>query len=112
MSTATSSSATSSSATSITDDETSITIVPTSGPMGSHIVVSGRGFNPNETVDLVLQTSELLPPAHADAQGRFSGAVVTVPTQFFSKFIGDQFDLTATGRASAKYAYQQFRVTG
>jgi len=81
-----------------------------SGPGGTTVLLSGEGFEPNERVVLRFHT-EQIGSTTANADGKFSNVAVTIPTTF-SQFAPQQFDLVATGQASARSAQTPFTLSG
>jgi hypothetical protein len=78
-----------------------------SGPAGTHLRVSGQGFDSGEEVVIRFHTETVAHTA-ADEQGGFADVSVRVPTDW--KFTG-QFGFVATGESSIKSATREFRVT-
>jgi hypothetical protein len=81
-----------------------------SGPGGSSVRVSGRGFKPGERVVLMYHTDEVGSTA-ADDQGGFVDVNVTIPTTL-SAFAGTQFRMVATGQESLRSAMAPFTISG
>jgi hypothetical protein len=78
-----------------------------SGPAGTPVSVSGKGFQPDEAITLRFHT-ETVGHTTADGQGKFEGVRVQVPEDW--QFTG-QFPFIATGESSIKSAERDFRVT-
>lgn len=90
--------------------ETNIFLSETSGPAGSAFKVSGEGFQAGETVIITMSTTEI-GRTTASPAGTFSGVEVTVPSKF-GVFAPNQFNVTARGNASIKFASAPFTVSG
>jgi Trypsin-like peptidase domain len=90
------------------DCSTSITIQPSSGPVGTEITVSGNCFQPGERVDVRFHT-DVISQVPASSTGSFvtSG---TVPASY-QPFAGSQFSVTATGKDSIRSDSQPFNLT-
>ena len=78
-----------------------------SGPAGTTVAVSGKGFQPDEAITLRFHT-ETVGHTTADGQGKFEAVSVEVPGDW--QFTG-QFGFIATGESSIKSAEREFRVT-
>jgi hypothetical protein len=78
-----------------------------SGPAGTTVSVSGKGFSPEEAITLRFHT-ETVGHTAADGQGNFEAVSVTVPADW--QFTG-QFRFVATGESSIRSAEREFRVT-
>jgi hypothetical protein len=78
-----------------------------SGPPGTTVRVSGKGFAAEEPVTLRFHT-EVVGHTETDGQGAFDSVSVEVPSDW--KFTG-QFTVVATGESSVKSAQREFRVT-
>ena len=78
-----------------------------SGPPGTTVRVSGKGFAAGESVTLRFHT-EVVGHTETDVQGAFDSVSVKVPSDW--KFTG-QFTFVATGESSVKSAQREFRVT-
>jgi hypothetical protein len=81
-----------------------------SGPGGTTIVVSGRGFVGGERVVLSFHTQQI-GSTNASESGAFSNVSVTIPSQF-SQFAPQQFDVIARGERSIKSASAPFTISG
>ena len=78
-----------------------------SGPPGTTVRVSGKGFAADESITLRFHT-EVIGHTETDGQGAFDNVSVEVPSDW--KFTG-QFTFVATGASSVKSAQREFRVT-
>jgi hypothetical protein len=81
-----------------------------SGPGGTTILVSGRGFAAGERVVLSFVT-EQIGSTNASGSGAFSNVSVTIPSRF-SQFAPRQFEVVARGQSSIKSARAPFTVSG
>ncbi len=90
--------------------ETNIFLSETSGPAGSTLKVSGEGFQPGETIVFTMATTQV-GTTTASAAGKFSSVEITVPEKF-GVFAGMQYNVTARGKASIKWATAPFTVSG
>ena len=81
-----------------------------SGPGGTTVLVSGKGFEGGERVVLRFHTDQVGAPT-ASANGSFAQVAVTIPTSY-SQFAPQQFFIVATGDSSAKSAQAPFEITG
>jgi len=86
---------------------TEIELSRTSGPVGTVVRVSGRGFGSEETVIVRFHAQECT-RADTDASGGFERAECQIPPDW--KFTGT-FDIVATGISSVSNASLPFRVT-
>lgn len=96
--------------------------VPTSGPIGITVTVTGQGFGPNEPVAVSLQYTSTSPfsgtdvpgtaqiVGNADANGNFSGVFTVKST--VAALIQGAYSLTATGQQTRLVARTPFLVTG
>jgi hypothetical protein len=87
--------------------ETSVTVSPASGPVGTSVTVSGTGFDPVETVEIRFHVGVQMTKV-TDARGAFSDAVIRVPSGSFKGF---PYSVTVTGKRSIKSASAPFNVT-
>ena len=87
--------------------EASISLSKNSGPPGTAVNISGKGFTPGETIVIRFHTRELK-RVSADGQGTFSGESVQVPSDWSFK---GQFQFIASGVTSIKSATMPFQVT-
>jgi len=87
--------------------QTEIELSRTSGPVGTVVRVSGRGFGTEETVIIRFHAQECT-RADTDAAGAFERAECQIPRDW--KFTGT-FDIVATGVTSVRFASMPFRVT-
>lgn len=87
--------------------ETSVSLSPSSGPVGTSITVSGQGFSAGETVEIRFSVTQLATVV-TNRAGAFSGVVIKVPAGSPKGF---PFSVTATGRTSVKSASAPFTVT-
>jgi hypothetical protein len=78
-----------------------------SGPAGTTVTISGKGFSPEEAITLRFHT-ETVAHTTADGQGQFEAVSAQVPTDW--QFTG-QFRFVATGESSIRSAEREFRVT-
>ena len=78
-----------------------------SGPPGTTVRVSGKGFAAEEPVTVRFHT-EVVGHTETDGQGSFDSVSVEVPADW--RFTG-QFTLVATGESSVRSAQREFRVT-
>jgi hypothetical protein len=78
-----------------------------SGPPGTTVRVSGKGFAAEEPVTVRFHT-EVVAHTETDGQGAFDNVSVEVPSDW--RFSG-QFTFVATGESSVKSAQREFRVT-
>ena len=90
--------------------ETNIFLSETSGPAGSTLKVSGEGFQPGETIVITMHTTQV-GTTTASPAGKFSSVEITVPEKF-GVFAGTQYNVTARGKASIKWAMAPFTVSG
>jgi hypothetical protein len=74
-------------------EDPSISLSRGSGPSGTEVVVRGRGFPSDESVEVRFHTEDL-PPARTDPEGNFEVNVVIPGT--FDAFAPQQFSLGAT----------------
>jgi hypothetical protein len=81
-----------------------------SGPGGTTVKVSGEGFGPGERVTFRFHV-EQVGTTKANGEGKFSNVSLTIPSTL-SQFAPQQFNLSATGRASLKSATAPFQLTG
>jgi hypothetical protein len=81
-----------------------------SGPGGSPVLVSGRGFGAGERIVIRFHTDQV-GSTTASAQGSFASVAVTIPGSF-SKFAPQQFEIGATGQSTLKHASAPFTITG
>lgn len=81
-----------------------------SGPGGSQVLVSGRGFGASDRVVIRFSTFQM-GATTADAQGAFASVAVTIPGSF-SVFAPQQFNIVATGQDSVRSASAPFTITG
>lgn len=81
----------------------SISLNPTSGPVGKSVSVTGNGFDSNSTVNLKFNSTTALSPAITDNKGSFTSAF-TVPVSS-----GKQ---NVTAIQGSNTAFQSFTVTG
>jgi hypothetical protein len=87
-----------------------IAISPSSGPVGTTITITGKGFGPNERVDIRFHVDVIAQPV-ASVDGSFT-AKGQVPTHY-GMFAGSfQFSVIATGKNSVKSDMQPFDLTG
>jgi hypothetical protein len=93
--------------TSVRLGESSITLSRGSGPAGTSVTVSGRGFDAGETVEVMFHVTSM-GSAVANASGAFTGVVIKVPVGSLKGF---PYLITATGKRSAKSARAPFNVT-
>ncbi|MGH9285619.1 MAG: IPT/TIG domain-containing protein, partial [Acidimicrobiales bacterium] len=85
----------------------SIELSRSSGPAGTTLTVSGRGFQGGEAVRIRFSTTELA-KVTADGQGAFAPVSVRVPSDFPFKI---QVQITATGESSIASTSEPFQVT-
>ena len=78
-----------------------------SGPPGTTVRVSGKGFAAEEPVTLRFH-AEVVGHTETDGQGAFDSVSVEVPADW--RFTGP-FTYVATGESSVKSAQREFRVT-
>ena len=90
--------------------ETNIYLSETSGPAGSTLKVSGEGFQAGETIVITMHTTQV-GTTTASPAGKFSSVEITVPEKF-GVFAGTQYNVTARGKASIKWAMAPFTVSG
>jgi hypothetical protein len=81
-----------------------------SGPGGSTVLVSGKGFRSGERVVIRFHT-EQIGSTTAGQGGGFSNVSVTIPSSL-SQFAPQQFSVIATGQSSIKSAEAPFTITG
>jgi len=74
-------------------DSPTLSLSRGSGPSGTEVIVTGKGFPPDRDIDLKFHTEDLA-PAQTDGQGTFEANVVIPGT--FDAFAGQQFQITAT----------------
>lgn len=65
-----------------------LVIPPGSTHCGSHFIVSGTGFEPNEHVTLIVSTSDAIYPAPANADGKFN-ARIPMPAELCGRALGE-----------------------
>ena len=80
-----------------------------SGPVGTLVLVSGTGFRPSESIDVVFSTRPCARTT-ADSTGKFSQTACAVPN-WYSHFPDTDFSITATGRTSLLSDSRPFHVT-
>jgi hypothetical protein len=78
-----------------------------SGPPGTTVRVSGKGFAAGEPVTLRFH-AQVVGHTETDGQGAFDSVSVEVPSDW--EFIG-QFVFVALGESSVRSAQREFRVT-
>ena len=78
------------------------------GPSRTKVTVSGKGFDAGEIVDIRFDREEI-GEATVDGDGAFS-VDVRIPSSFDASGAGQTYDISATGRSSAKHASQPFRL--
>jgi hypothetical protein len=88
--------------------ETEIFLSKLSGPAGTQVNVSGKGFGPNESVIIRFHVREI-GRTTANGDGEFTAAV-TVPSMVGPK--PQPFAINATGNSSVRHAEAQFTLTG
>jgi hypothetical protein len=81
-----------------------------SGPGGTSVNVSGKGFASGERVVIRFHTEQIGSTTATD-EGSFANVSVEIPTSF-SKFAPQQFGVLATGEQSARTAEAPFTITG
>jgi hypothetical protein len=81
-----------------------------SGPGGSTIKVSGKGFAVHEEVVIRFHTTEV-GSTMTNAEGKFDNVAVVVPTSY-SQFSPQQFDVIATGQTSLRSDQAPFTISG
>jgi hypothetical protein len=81
-----------------------------SGPGGSTIKVSGKGFASREEVVIRFHTTEV-GSTTTNAEGKFDNVSVIVPTMY-SQFAPQQFDVIATGQTSLRSDQAPFTISG
>jgi hypothetical protein len=81
-----------------------------SGPGGSTIKVSGKGFAPNEEIVIRFHTTEV-GSTTTNAEGKFDNVAVVVPASY-SQFAPQQFDIIATGQNSLRSDQAPFTISG
>jgi hypothetical protein len=91
-------------------DTASVFLNTLSGPGGSTIKVSGKGFAPNEEVVIRFHATEV-GSTTANAQGKFDNVAVVVPSSY-SQFAPQQFNVVATGRSSLRSDEAPFTISG
>lgn len=87
--------------------ETTITLSRSSGPPGTVFKVSGRGFQPNELVEISFH-ARVLGELRADDRGDFANFETQVPATPFRNI---QQDVIARGQSSIRSASRPFEVT-
>jgi hypothetical protein len=95
---------------SITLGDVAVFLSKESGPGGATMNVSGEGFAGGERVEISMQTIQLAMTTANDAGG-FSNVAVTVPERL-SVFAPAQFEVTARGLRSLRFASAPFTVSG
>jgi hypothetical protein len=90
--------------------ETAIFLSKESAPGGATVKVSGRGFDPGETVVIRVHTEQVA-TTNADGGGQFDNVAITVPTSL-SVFAPHQFSVVATGQSSVHSASAPLTVSG
>jgi hypothetical protein len=88
-------------------EETRISLSPGSGPPGTQILVSGAGFEANESVDIRLADGSVQ-ETKADDRGRFSNVPIQIPSGW--PFTGP-FHIVAEGKSSLMFDDAEFTVT-
>jgi hypothetical protein len=88
--------------------DASISLSRGSGPSGTEVVVTGRGFPSDEAVRLRFHTEELL-PSRTDAGGDFEVTVVIPGT--FDPFAPQQFTVSALTTPTVCSASVPFQLT-
>jgi hypothetical protein len=81
-----------------------------SGPGGSTVLVSGKGFQAGERIVLSFHT-EQIGSTNAGQSGAFERVEVTIPISF-SQFAPQQFFIRAQGETSIKTATAPFTISG
>jgi len=71
--------------------------------------MGGTGFDAREQVEIRFHT-ELIATAEGDCDGAFSGVHARIPGTF-DAFAPQQFEITATGKSSARSASAPFQLT-
>jgi len=92
-----------------TAGEASLSISRGTGPSGTEIRVSGRGFGGQELVEISFHT-ELIATARTDDDGIFRRVPARIPGSF-DVFAPVQFDIRATGRSTVRSARVPFLLT-
>ena len=90
----------------LSGQEPAISLTETSGPPGTSLTVHGKGFQPGETVKVLLLADQIA-EVRVGGDGSFD-VRAQIPETF--RFKG-QFPLTATGQTSARHAEEPFTVT-
>jgi hypothetical protein len=78
----------------------------TAGPPGTRLRVTGSGFEPGESVEIIFHATTI-EEVQADTEGVFREVLVQVPTTW--AFEGP-YDIAAVGQTSAKSVDRSFRV--
>jgi len=81
-----------------------------SAPAGAVVLVSGRGFQPNEMVEIRFHV-ELVGRTRAGTNGDFANVSIKVPTSL-KPFAPQQFEIVATGQSSIRHATVAITVSG
>jgi hypothetical protein len=98
--------------TTVTPTNPRCALSPTTGPAGSQVTLSCRGFAGSERVDVTFG-AEVLATAKATAGGGQVSASFAVPSGFSgSHYPGRKDTFLAKGRQSGKAASATFTVTG
>jgi hypothetical protein len=82
-----------------------------SAPVGATVLVSGRGFQPGERVEIRVG-ADLVATTTAGQGGDFANVAIEVPS-FFEPFTKPmQVDINATGKSSVRSAIAAFTISG